>query len=655
MPFGNVLSVDIRSPSLSGKKVYAIVRFEATSEAAKAKESLNGTRFLFSKISVDLRQELREEVGKIHARCVCINIPAPGKELYAGYNTKREARDVVRVANGVDYKGYIIGAHLHAKTPRIGEHTVRFEGFPPGGKEEDVATFNDGKGFDGYAVSTRALYKSFDEAKDKLRYIIGKHGKIIRMYISRGPPVDSRLLGTIEFADEASAITACKKFNARSFEFLGNGKIFLSQTYSIVYRVPSFVFKVISHEVRLLAKFAISQPGSSICFKNKSEFQVELVIEANNLDRLRVLKNLLEPMISGSILTKDGKPIWHDFFSTPTGKATVGEIGRDLNTYIRVHGITGCLKFWGNAQCVEQAKERVVNKINTLLEKKSFTLPLRGKLLMNILFNKMDALFDELGKDTIKLDLEKNNIVVYGDEDQFGEVIKKLSSYGSSPDKGKGDGCDNDACPVCLDNIVDEAVLCCGHKYCKQCLIVYLKSASENRTFPLKCLGNFNNCTELLPLSLCKGLLQKERFKQLIDASFSSYIQKHPDEFHYCPSPDCPQVYRDVSDPLLHCPTCLVMICTSCHEFYHEGVPCRLSNEENDRLFKEWLEANNVKPCPKCSSNIEKVSGCNHVLCTNCSTHMCWECMQAFESSPLVYKHMTDVHKGFGLQNNELV
>lgn len=43
-----------------------------------------------------------------------------------------------------------------------------------------------------------------------------------------------------------------------------------------------------------------------------------------------------------------------------------------------------------------------------------------------------------------------------------------------------------------------------------------------------------------------------------------------------------------------------------------------------------WLQAH-TKPCPKCSSVIEKNGGCNHMVCRKCKHEFCWICLGAWE------------------------
>ena len=66
-----------------------------------------------------------------------------------------------------------------------------------------------------------------------------------------------------------------------------------------------------------------------------------------------------------------------------------------------------------------------------------------------------------------------------------------------------------------------------------------------------------------------------------------------------------------------------------------------------EEKFTKWKEEQNVKECPKCDAPIEKVYGCNHIECTNCANHICWQCMASFTIGPEVYRHMQKEHGTF--------
>lgn len=65
---------------------------------------------------------------------------------------------------------------------------------------------------------------------------------------------------------------------------------------------------------------------------------------------------------------------------------------------------------------------------------------------------------------------------------------------------------------------------------------------------------------------------------------------------------------------------------------------CVINNDVNNSLYK---------PCPTCDVMTQKISGCNHITCSNCMSHWCFECRQCFDESD-IYTHMSNEHGGYG-------
>ncbi|KAG2452707.1 hypothetical protein HYH02_002939 [Chlamydomonas schloesseri] len=55
-----------------------------------------------------------------------------------------------------------------------------------------------------------------------------------------------------------------------------------------------------------------------------------------------------------------------------------------------------------------------------------------------------------------------------------------------------------------------------------------------------------------------------------------------------------------------------------------------------------------AKPCPGCGVHTQKDGGCNHITCSACAKHWCYEC-GAFSADEAgeVYEHMQEVHSGY--------
>jgi len=181
------------------------------------------------------------------------------------------------------------------------------------------------------------------------------------------------------------------------------------------------------------------------------------------------------------------------------------------------------------------------------------------------------------------------------------------------------------------------------------CLRHYLSTAADS--FPLTCLGNEATCEIPIPIPTIEHFLPASQFQQLLEMAFLRHIERHPQEFKYCKTPDCTQVYRcSATATAMTCPSCFLTVCSSCDEEVHEGMSCdekRLQGDpgEQERRNDEWARANGVKRCPNCSVWIEKTEGCNHMTC-KCGAHMCWVCSRAFDAGE-IYEHLNSAHGGF--------
>ena len=254
---------------------------------------------------------------------------------------------------------------------------------------------------------------------------------------------------------------------------------------------------------------------------------------------------------------------------------------------------------------------------------------------------------EELGKENVTLNLHNRTLTVRGDEKAFQLVRLIINNASKRHPAERKPGAR--VCPVCFDEPTSPVSLDCGHAWCKSCLTEYLLASVDNKVFPLTCLGDEARCSHRVTLQLAREMLSQSQLDTIVQAAFLSYIQQRAREFHYCPTPDCPQIYRSApKGTRLRCPSCLIRICAGCHREHHEGV-CRYSETEDMKLFEGWTKDHDVKKCPGCKAPIERSAGCNHMTCTRCKTHICWVCMATFPNGDEVYDHMHATHGGIGL------
>ncbi|CAA2993658.1 ATP-dependent RNA helicase DEAH11, chloroplastic-like [Olea europaea subsp. europaea] len=98
--------------------------------------------------------------------------------------------------------------------------------------------------------------------------------------------------------------------------------------------------------------------------------------------------------------------------------------------------------------------------------------------------------------------------------------------------------------------------------------------------------------------------------------------------YRFCPSPDCPSVYR--------------VEIMGLHANY---LPVEFKDGPDSSLQEcsKWRE--NVRKYSCCGFTIEKMDGCNHIEC-RCGRHVCWVCLKCFGRIDECYGHLRSVHLG---------
>ncbi len=73
----------------------------------------------------------------------------------------------------------------------------------------------------------------------------------------------------------------------------------------------------------------------------------------------------------------------------------------------------------------------------------------------------------------------------------------------------------------------------------------------------------------------------------------------------------------------VYCTDCNLDLCSGgCGRLYHGETDCSITFDKASEVF---INAT-TKPCPSCFTNINKIDGCNHLICTMCNTHFCYSC-----------------------------
>ncbi|KAF8271844.1 hypothetical protein EI94DRAFT_1719622 [Lactarius quietus] len=644
-PFGEAKSIQLRDEN-SAPGVFK-VQMTNYREVVAAINGLDGREipeFLGYRHTVHLSLPWKFTNRLLRDTYVRVSWPVPCKTGYAGYNTMKAAQKVVSKLDGYILRNHWITASVYEGIPILGAYNVRFLGLPTDVEAKFLNKFGPTEG----TMFERPNYQAPDFGIPAVRRTLESFGKITS-FRPVTPPYKDRLVRVwccFESPDVTNAACELHRMKQRS---LGMERIFVVRVLSVQVPISRAKFDLIEEDLHLLRQTVHDHTRGAhldiLTHKEDKEPAVRLVAEdSKTLARLRVE---LSEILAGQILKENGEQVWDDFFRGEDGDRFLEDLrASHSGVMIDIYHFRRCIRLIGTAQRREPVATTILSKLSSLRQHRVRHIPLGGKLIGVFFGPDLLAAQQRYGEENIRLDIQNQVLLVRGPETLY-EEIQQLVHMVESRQVAKSNV---DHCPVCFDPPVTPIYASCGHQWCKSCLVAYLSAASGRRSFPISCLGNQGRCTALIPIRLAKMVLTPTNFDALVLAAFHAYVQARPNEYHYCPTPDCPQAYpTGPQNAVISCPSCLARICPSCHVEFHEGVTCADREDGGDRLFQEWLQTHDVKMCPGCAAPIERAEGCNHMTCTRCHTHTCWVCLQTFPQGQGIYAHMRDFHGGIGL------
>eukprot|EP01026_Neomeris_dumetosa_P049068 TRINITY_DN425_c0_g1_i7.p1 TRINITY_DN425_c0_g1~~TRINITY_DN425_c0_g1_i7.p1 ORF type:complete len:311 (-),score=20.12 TRINITY_DN425_c0_g1_i7:140-1021(-) len=209
-----------------------------------------------------------------------------------------------------------------------------------------------------------------------------------------------------------------------------------------------------------------------------------------------------------------------------------------------------------------------------------------------------------------------------------------------------------------LPNVYMAGLATCGHKFCKRCLAQYASTCIEDRRCQIPC----PQCAIPLSTKNVRRILNTVRNSFQLLEFYKKYIQDElvlKGKAVYCPNPRCEQVLRKrdskinqhssqtsslfnriaknqvsgqnmqflqikkTQNSVLFCQSCQAKVCTSCYELRHDGLTCSEFSQlkggcevnTDMMLLYEMAEQLGYGQCPSCKSLIEKIDGCDHIVC----------------------------------------
>ncbi len=489
---------------------------------------------------------------------------------------------------------------------------------------------------------------TFPHVERAMRNLLSQYGPIEDWQVTEKCNYkESRAI--VRFRNFNDAQAAARGLDGYRLPEIGHSQLRMRRNVSLRFRrIPGSVFDVLKDEVDKLredlhqARQVRMEVGYEIDYRQREFVGVQL--SGRHALFVAKAKSAVQNLLAGELAMWGDSKLWDKYFAKSTGATFFAELSAISEGFVRVDVEAEQIFLYGSAHVKEGMQNAIVNKL-VMQKRQSIVLrdpedlvrATQGGYRRMVEQHRADLYVGSSTKEiTISGARENNDTATH----LFHEPNLRIhEDSNTKPD-----------CPVCLTPASDPFQTTCGHIYCKSCFANQCSAAISTGKIPIRCLGDSDNCSHIFTLEELKTYLTHESFEQLLETSLTQYVRSNSRSLRHCPTPDCPSIYRLTTewDKLL-CHSCLNVICVNCQVEDHYGMSCEAYQAaiKGEEKLTKWKEEHNINECPKCDAPIEKIDGCNHIECTNCANHFCWQCMASYPTSPEVYKHMQEVHGTF--------
>ncbi|GFU07776.1 ATP-dependent RNA helicase DEAH12, chloroplastic [Nephila pilipes] len=373
---------------------------------------------------------------------------------------------------------------------------------------------------------------------------------------------------------------------------------------------------------------------------------------SNRREILQILQRTVNELLEGEVLNKSFHSKLNKIFCHG-GHMWLRSVEKTSGVHIIEDYINKSLRLYGSKENCQDCKHRIHQFLEDTENEAVTRIQLSGernnRKLLKAIIKKFGANLEKFIEScelrNAMLDIKSCSISLLGSRDSIEKAEDSLKELARDLDSSTSEVIQNgEECPVCAlpaFNLTFRLELC-GHLYCSECI----EGLIEQAQFPIRCCAE-DCCHDIILEDICKALGDDPaKIKILLEKSMKHYIESQGSDIFYCPAPDCSMFfYKDeISSDKLNCPLCQNDICRKCNSVYHQGLSCDMyqgSKNDPDYSFKEWQKTSpGCKRCPRCNTAIEKNEGCDHMTCTGCGSHFCWQCVREFPNASAVYNHI---------------
>ena len=459
------------------------------------------------------------------------------------------------------------------------------------------------------------------------------------------------------FKEEVDARDAVQSLHDKPQDFLNGGKLTVNQICSSKFKIATSIYDVTKDRLSIEAtqwrdRHVMVQFYSST---SPARSFVTVKIEGEEIKNVATAANAIEHIVAGKTVLHGDEPLWSPAIASSRGFEAVRQLQKERGVVIVRDKPRRQMKFFGPDEKYDQIRHSLIELLE-IGECSIQTIDLSETQYIWACNGGFKQIIGVLGPDVASLDVvsKPRRIVINGTRKEHHVALEILSGKMNNLHMASHPHSNQD-CSICWTEAENPVVTSCDHPYCIECIENLCSSAaSPQKEFLICCEGDTGACGKLLPLAELQEHLSSVAFEDLLESSFRSYVGRHPQDFRYCPTPDCGYIYRPTGGKDNHiCPKCLEAICTGCHQ-QHGAMACEEYKDIKSggyEAFKKYKDEMGIKDCPKCTTPMEKTEGCNHMTCGGCGAHVCWVCLKSFPESSQCYDHMHAQHGSIGLDH----
>lgn len=580
----------------------------------------------------------------------------PSREVGLIFETRQAALRLYRLfPEGFMVNGWRVTIQvpiLLDNRPRPGTWLVRLTGFPESIEDQDISPLIPNP-HGAFQVQTRYLTYTNDKETESifLRSMLDDFGPLEQWTVSEMSDV-GRIKAQALFVEESQARNAAAALHVKRLPFSNFRRLSAEVIMVVRFDVLPRVYNIVRDQIDDHKATWEDQHIYFAAFPPRGAYST-LELKGSNRKLMAKAKHELDLILYGKVMRQDGKNIWHPCFSN-NGEAyeMLKAVEEELSIVIIRDAWLPQFRVFGAKGRQEQAEETLARLIQDIIPSPHFIRLDPENDLRWAVEGGLEELQSQLGPEKAVFDEPSRSILIHGSENDFAEakLIMARGQGGPSKDRLTLER----HCQICLWEAEESLVTSCNHAYCGNCFVDMCQAKAMNpRDSYITCEGDSGRCGHVFELSEIRNLLSSETFESVLEASFASFVQRHPEQYRHCPTPDCPHVYRAASQTGKHpatftCSGCLSFICTACHAG-HPSFTCaeHQGHASGDLQALERLKKKlGIQDCPRCGTSLERDGGCEHITCRGCKTHICWTCMATFDQGASCYQHLMTMHRG---------